>query len=985
MKENLNIKNIVLFATTWGLTVSFLGAADPKPDSEPVAAKDALSLLHVPEGFEVELLVSEPDVIDPVAFTWGADGRLWVVEMSDYPLGMDNKGKAGGRVRWLKDTNGDGKYDQSVVFAEGLSFPNGILPWKKGVLVTAAPLILYLEDTDADGVSDKKHVLFEGFQEGNQQLRVNGLIRGLDNWIYCASGSHSSNYGAGSKIKSIKTGQEIDLGSRDFRFNPETGELDPQSGPSQFGRNRSDWGDWFGEMNSYPIWHYVLQDSYIRRNPHAASPDPRKQLVEPRNPKVFPFKGLQKRFHAFAEAGRFTSACDGMIYRDAKLFPQSAADTIEIFTCEPFANLIQHNRSEPDGVSFTVSKNGPVEVKDKLDFFASKDRWSRPVMSRTGPDGALWVADMYRYMIEHPQWLPQEGRDELRPFYRLGDDKGRIYRVYRKGQQRYLAPNLAKLSNSELVAALETRNGWQRDTAQALLVERNDKAVVSELKKMATGGKLDLARLHALYTLQGMGELEAELLQVAAGDLSPGVQQHAVKLSEGLAENHPELLEVLLGLSNSKNARVRMQLAYSLGEWSGKAAAKTLGKLAFSDGVDAYMAAAIISSVNTDNLSDVLASLMTERANAKQGNGLLGRLLMLAVAFDNDEAVTEALDAVMKPGGNPVWQFTTVAGLLDALDRRAGDRKASGELAKTVNERVKALTVSARKVAVDDKATEASRKAAIRLLARGGGTQVEDIEILGSLLGLQTPLTLQVATVSHLGTLSGEAVPKVLLAGWTAYTPAIRTEVLNVLTTRGDWLMKLLDGIEAKKVAPADLDAGIKQRLTTHSDKKVQVRAKGLLPSTSNADRLKVMQAYRPALKLKGDKARGKLVFQKVCVACHKLDGMGLEIGPNLASITDRKPESLLSGILDPNQSVEGKYSSYVASTKDGRAILGILISETGSNITILDQANQKHVILRSELKSLTNTGRSLMPDGLEGGFDQQELADLIEYVAAAK
>ncbi|NOX99681.1 MAG: dehydrogenase, partial [Verrucomicrobia bacterium] len=221
-----------------GLALVSVHGADPKPDSDPVAAKDALALIHVPEGFEAELLLAEPDVIDPVAINWGADGRLWVAEMADYPMGMDGKGKPGGRVRWLKDSNGDGKYDKSVVFAEGLAFPNGILPWKKGVLVTAAPLILYLEDTDGDGVSDKREVLFEGFQEGNQQLRVNGLVRGLDNWIYCASGAHTSNYGADNTIKSIKTGKEYALGSRDFRFNPETGELDPQSGPSQFGRNR---------------------------------------------------------------------------------------------------------------------------------------------------------------------------------------------------------------------------------------------------------------------------------------------------------------------------------------------------------------------------------------------------------------------------------------------------------------------------------------------------------------------------------------------------------------------------------------------------------------------------------------------------------------------------------------------------------------------------------------------------------------------------
>lgn len=966
------------------LSVSLVFAADPEPESLPVAPEDSVELIHVPEGFEVELVVAEPDVIDPVAFTWGADGRLWVAEMADYPMGMDGEGKAGGRVRWLKDTNDDGRYDQSVLFAEGLSFPTGILPWKKGVLVTAAPMILYLEDSDGDGVSDVQHVLFEGFHEGNQQLRVNGLIRGLDNWIYCASGAHRSGYGGDSVVISKKTGQKIALGSRDFRFNPETGELDPLSGPSQFGRNRDDWGNWFGEMNSYPMWHYVLKDEYIRRNANAASPDTRKQLVLPRNPKVYPYKAPQKRFHGFDQMGRFTSACGGMVYRDDLLFPESDSGTIDIFTCEPFGNLVQHNRSEPDGVSFTVSQDGPVELEDGVDFFASKDRWSRPVMARTGPDGALWVADMYRYMIEHPQFLPKAGKDELSSFYRLGDDRGRIYRVYPKGQKLRPTPNLEKLTNTELVLALDSRNGWQRDTAQALLVDRNARTVVPELIKMATTSQQPLARLHALCTLQGMDALNPAILKSAATDSSPGVRRQVVSLSENWANDHPDLRNAMLNMVDDNDAKVRMQLAYSLGEWSGEAVATALGLLAFAEGTDPFMAAAIISSVNADNLMGVLDSLLAERAKTNHGGELLGPLLALPVAYDNHEATMSALDAVLKNGQDPEWQYISVTSLLDALDRRESANQGTNNLGPDVMARVKALLVSARRSSMDSEYPEAQRKAAIRLMGREADTRTADINALGSLLSLKTPTEIQVATVSHLGTLSGKQVPEVLMRGWSSYTPPIRSEVLNVMTTRTDWLTKLLDAIENGKVAPADIDAGIRQLLITHPNNEIQARAKKLLP-TASVDRLRVVKAYQPALKLKGDKERGKVVFQSVCFACHKLDGVGFEIGPNLASVTDRNPSSLLSEILDPNAVVEGKYSSYLASTKDGRMILGILISESGANIIIRDQANQNHIILRSELVSLTNTGRSLMPDGLETSLTQQNLADVIAYVAAAE
>lgn len=362
---------------------------------------------------------------------------------------------------------------------------------------------------------------------------------------------------------------------------------------------------------------------------------------------------------------------------------------------------------------------------------------------------------------------------------------------------------------------------------------------------------------------------------------------------------------------------------------------------------------------------------------------MLGPLLALAVAFNNSDAMREALVVVLKDGGDREWQYVTVAGLLDALNRRAAAKKGAIKLDGKITKKIEALTEAARQTVRDTEASDSQRKAAIRLMARKGASRGADIKALGALLKLQTSANVQVAIVSHLGKLPGKEVPNVLLSGWKDHTPSIRSEVLNVLTARPDWMGLLLDAVEKGPVAKIDVDAGTRQLFMINRGHRP--RAMKLFSGASNADRLKVVKSYEPALKLKGDVARGKLVFQKVCIACHKVGDIGLEIGPNLASVTDRRPESMLSAILDPNAAVEGKYSSYIANTKDGRAILGILISETGANITIKDQVNQEHVILRSELVSLANTGRSLMPDGLEVGFDQQELADLIAFVVAAK
>ncbi|HBJ82976.1 MAG TPA: hypothetical protein DDZ88_03695, partial [Verrucomicrobiales bacterium] len=383
-----------------GLEKPAAPAPAPKVElaSQPLSPEDSAKKWHVREGYRIELVAAEPVVLDPVAFDWDEKGRLWVIEMADYPLGMDGNGKAGGRVVMLEDKDADGRYDKRSVIVSDLSYPTGILTWREGVIVTAAPDIFFISP---DGT---KKVLYTGFSTGNQQLRVNGLRWGMDGWVYCAAGAHHGGYNKGTQIECKLTGEKIDLGSRDFRFKPDTGEFDPQSGPSQFGRARDDWGHWFGVQNSFPLWHYVLQDHYLRRNPHVIPPDPIHQLF-PRNPPVYPASSMEKRFHSFDQAGRFTSACGIEVYLDRVLFEDGKTHA---FTCEPFSNLVQHHVLEEDGVTFkavpdsshlaprdeqTASKSGNASKQENAqlitrsgdghsavahhDFLASEDRWCR--------------------------------------------------------------------------------------------------------------------------------------------------------------------------------------------------------------------------------------------------------------------------------------------------------------------------------------------------------------------------------------------------------------------------------------------------------------------------------------------------------------------------------------------------------------------------------------------------------------------------------
>ncbi|HXT57292.1 MAG TPA: PVC-type heme-binding CxxCH protein, partial [Pirellulales bacterium] len=260
-------------------------------ETETRSAAAGLASMKPRPGFSVELVAAEPLVMDPVAFAWGADGKLWVVEMADYPRGIDGQGKFGGRVRCLEDADGDGRYDKSTLFLDGLGYPNGVMPWRKGVLVTCAPEIFYAEDTDGDGRADVRRTLYKGFAEGNQQHRVNGLRWGLDNWIYCANGD------SGGEIESVKTGQRLAISGRDFRIRPDDGSIEAQTGQTQFVREPNDWGDWFGSNNSNPLYQFVLDEHYLRRNPHVSPPEARVQVsLAPGAAPVFPASRTELRF-----------------------------------------------------------------------------------------------------------------------------------------------------------------------------------------------------------------------------------------------------------------------------------------------------------------------------------------------------------------------------------------------------------------------------------------------------------------------------------------------------------------------------------------------------------------------------------------------------------------------------------------------------------------------------------------------------------------
>lgn len=944
------------------------GGFDP-----PKSPEESLACMRASPGFKVELVASEPLTRSPIAFDWGADGKLWVVEMGDYPLGLDGNGKAGGIVRFLEDTKGDGHYDKSTVFLDGLPMPTGIIPWRKGVIVCDPPEIFYAEDTNGDGRADVRVTLYSGFVEGNPQHRANGFDYGLDNWLYGGNGN------SGGVITSLKTGMSINISGLDFRFQPDDGAFEAQAGQAQYGRHRDDWGNWFSIDNTSPGWHYFLPIEYLSRNPFLPAGSTRQVMANyPDATRLYPVSRLTQRFNDPNTEGHFTSANSIMPYRDDLFGPDFAAS---YFVSEPVHNLIHRENLVLDGVSFAAHRAADEQTNE---FLASTDTWFRPTMTRTGPDGALYVADMYRLVIEHPEWIPMDIQKDLD--LRAGADKGRIYRIYPANATLRKIPRLDQMNAVQLAAAMESPNGWQRDTAERLLVESGDKSAVAPLEELVDHSPNPKTRLQALCTLDCMHELKPEVLVQALKDAHPAVRERAVLVSEPIMGQSTAVDDALLALADDPNIRVRYQLAFSLGDWPNARAGHALARIALHDFENERLQIAVMSSA-TNHVGDMIAAAL-EHPPDKARAELLKQLVGLAAALKDERALMASLAAIAQNQGShfETWQLTALSGFFDALDRRkmtlaefaaSGGAEVNGALSHLDN-----LFAQARKTASDAGAPDSDRVAAIRLLARGLTSQATDREELGSLLSPQNSQAVQAAALSNLAQLPGKRTAELLVGAWKSASPATRVKILSILSSRQEWIQALLSAIASEKISAAAIGTPLQQKLLNHSQADIRDRAKKLFSATSS-DREGVVKKYQVVNELKGDPTRGAGYFRANCTPCHRLQNEGNEVGPDLGSVAFKPVNYLLIAILDPNQSVEARYTGYQAVTKSDLEYSGIIATETPNSITMRQPGGAEVVILRTDLKELTSSGRSLMPDGFENALPPQALADLIAYIGS--
>jgi putative membrane-bound dehydrogenase-like protein len=968
-------------------------AEPPKKPVEvrgPLTPAQALKEFHITPGLRIELVAAEPEIESPVAMAFDEDGRLWVVEMRDYPNGPAKGKPPEGRIKVLEDRDGDGRYETSRVFADELLFANGVLPWKGGVVVTAAPHIVYLRDTDGDGKADRREVLYEGFATQNPQLRVSHPVLGIDNWVYVANGLRGGQVKRAGKADA----KPLNLGSMDFRFNLVHDRHEAISGMGQFGNCFDDWSRRFVCDNRHHLRHVVIESRYLQRNPYLAAPAPVEDISELEDGplssggKIYP---LSKNWTTSnLHAGRFTAACGVFVY-GGDLLPEAYRGCA--FTCDPTGNLVHQEILKPHGATF---RSKPA--REGVEFLATPDDWFRPVFLAHGPDGAMYVVDMYRAVIEHPEFMPTELKD--RPDLTLGKDKGRIWRIV--PEQHLHKPVLLEMSKAKtphLVGnSLLHANAWHRTTAHRLILQRQDPEIVGDLHAIALPAeglliaghppeRLALARLHAAWLLRAQGKLTGDVLDGFFRSDSAPLREHAVLLTEHRLGDSDTLQKWVTALASDRNDRVRYQAALSLGEWDDDRILGPLAQVALLGTTDRWTRLAVASAV-PKRAGALIATLcqggLTDQVRPDTLT-LLQELATLVGARRDVEEVARLLETL---GGLATkdrfrWQMAGMNGLAEGMGRRSTQLASflkSLPASKTeVVTWADALLAQSARLAADPKGDPVERLAGVRLLAHASWDTAEPA--LLRLLKDDATQEIRLAAVRALAAHPRKEVPELLLKPWPGYTPAVRREVVEAMMRSPERIHLLLQEIEAGRIKPGDLDAARTRQLLKHGRADIRDRASKLLQGNLPAERKQVLEKYQAALKRKGDAKKGQMVFQKNCAACHRIAGVGVDVAPDISDTRTKTADLLLVDILNPNQAIDSNYINYTVVTKNGRTLTGIIAAETASSLTLRRAENQGDVVLRQDIDEIQSTGVSLMPEGLEKTITVEEMADLLTFL----
>jgi len=982
----------------------------PLTMDSPVPAKDAVRTFELQPGFKIELVAAEPLIADPVAMEIDENGNMYVVENHGYPLDKTKSSK----VKLLRDTDGDGQMDTSTIFADTLMMPTGILRWKKGILVTDAPDILYMEDTDGDGKADIIEPMLTGFALSNPQHNVNTPIFGLDNWIYVAHeraiGSEVYKDAFGDRGSNVYYPADPDgvrlpenANGRNIRFRPDTHALELLASSTQYGHSFDVWGNYLLVNNSNHLMHSVIPAEYLNRNPKLLVSRSTNSLPDHGNAaEVFPITKTPDR-QLLTDVGVMTSACSITAYSGGA-FPDEY-NTLTTFVAEPVSNIIHVDRLKPQGSTFIASR-----VQAKKEFLASTDMWSRPVNMYIGPDGALYVVDYYREIIEHPEWLSDDVINSGKLYN--GHDMGRIFRVSATDAKPATWTkdlSFGSASDEELVEKLSDPNIWWRRNAQRMLLDRNNLSIVPALVQMSVNEASAEGRLHALWTLEGLHQLGTESIEKALRDPEPGVRVNAIKLAELHLKATPSLAGNLMALQEDGDAKVRFQLLCTLGFIDTPEAAAVRNKLLFQDIEDEFVQVAALSAPSSQTESLLESVLARYQRKIPAYGSLVQSLTAMAAADEKSRYAYSLLQKATAPvpEDSVSWQVPVLKGIARGFSSRSGllsqpeqsllikaffenpavpIRQASLQVLQakkiTDGQPVKAAMVKARQIAGNDQVSERDRALAISFLALQN--PAPDAPFLKTLILSGKSLPVQLAATRTLNAIPDETITQFAMDNWSSLDPAVQDAALNAFMEKESRVKILIEALESGKVQQTTVGWQRSIRLMTQRNIDLRTRARALF--AKDDQRQKVIQEYQPALALKGNVDEGKQVYQQNCAICHQVRGeSGIPFGPDLGTIQSWPPSGVMANILDPNQSVAHGFDLWNISLKNGESLQGLITAETPSSVTVRNANGQVNTLAREEIAFQKAMNMSAMPVGLEKDINQQQMADLLAFLKSSK
>jgi putative membrane-bound dehydrogenase-like protein len=996
------VSHLCLLASILVLTATILQpplSQAKEPDTSPdlsqelkrlpgVEPPDASATLAVQNGFALKQVASEPLLSDPVDACFDASGNLYVAEMHGYPFSFEPRQrqpqgggkKDAGIIRLLEDTNDDGLFDKSHVFADQISWVTSVCCYDGGVFALAPDMMYYFKDTNGDHKADLRKIIFTGFGRQNVQGLANNLKWGIDHRIYGSVGSNGANLTQDNK-------PFMNLGRRDFAYAPYTNQLEPLSGGVQFGNSMDDWGHRFVCSNSDHIRHVVFPLRYLERNPSlSTSSNVRSVAKEGGAAPVFrtspaePWRIVRTRRRAadpkynkrlpateLVPIGFFTSAVSVTIYR-GDAFPETYQGNV--FIGDVGGNLIHRKNLAPNKSSFQAQR-----ADEGVEFITSTDTWFRPTNFINAPDGSLYILDMYRETIEHPVSIPEDIKAYLD--LESGDNRGRIWRLEPPNFQHRSTPNLAQYTSAQLVPFLEHPNAWYRETAHRLIWERQDKTITDSLQALLRESESPLGRLHALWSLEGLDAISQDDLIVGLKDTHAEVAAAAIRIAEPKAVEDQALQQLVIDSVNTNDYAVLEQLALTLGEWNSEIAAAKLLEIA-SVCQSGDLRTAWLSSVPS-HASSVL-KLAVHRPDAGT-NPLIAETARTLGVGGNEYDVQKVMDDILQPPATLDLQMALLSPLSAGLrlqSKSLSSVSSSGQSTDIAGRLEKFFEAVATRVQ-NEALSEKQRNTALLML--GAAPAKAALPVLEKLLTPSTSVTLQQSTVSSLSLIGGESASSLMIKSFSSLSPALKKQITEALMSRQDWTSQLLTAISEKKIPAIEMPREQKEILLNHPNTTIRTQARKVLAAEIAGDRSAVIKKYLPAISETGQVVNGHKLYTKHCASCHQAGKEGKKVGPELASVKNKSPEDLLIAMMDPNREAQANYLSYSIVTDEGRVLTGIITGETTTAVTLRKAKGEEEIVLRSQIEIMKSNGISLMPAGLEKELKPEDINDLIAFI----